>query len=50
MAQAVIQTQAEIVRVFERPFPPPPDTSRADIEAALATLHAKKQEWADLPV
>jgi acyl-CoA reductase-like NAD-dependent aldehyde dehydrogenase len=50
MTDARVQNPPELVRVFEQPFPPQPDTPRAELEAALAKLQAKKQEWADLPV
>lgn len=50
MVDAQVRDLEQVVRVFERPFPPPANTSPAGLEAALARLQAKKQEWADLPI
>jgi hypothetical protein len=50
MVDAPVGNLSQFVRVFERPFPPPPDTPRLDLEIALAKLQAQKQEWADLPI
>ncbi len=49
-AMVQVQNSAPDVRVLVKPIPVPPLSSSEDVEAALATLQAAKQRWADLPI
>ncbi len=49
-AMVQVQNTAPDVHVLEKPIPTPPLSSSDEVEAALATLQAAKQGWADLPI